>query len=304
MIAVSRSRSSALSSFSTMSEDGSLSSLQNDKRPFQENFESYVEKTRKYSKVGFEEALAFVREGALLRQQIQKGSLVHCTLEEKRRLIVPFTWFLMFKAIEKREGFLQGMFVVEDPGHKIASFFKEVGYERISSHYHGRSGQNYGIDMPKKLPYGFRTVLFGELSVSEKDGDWTFWKPENHGLGSSYDKVMHALSYVADLALRVIRPSQGEYNRKENLPLCFKKVGKQMRSVGMNIQKDTVAEWGISGLFKAAISCLQKNPSHQQEVVSRRFVQQARASYDWLHIRSGNEVVISEREDPFLYEEV
>jgi hypothetical protein len=276
-----------------------------EKKNFQESFERYVEKTKKHSKVGYEEACTLVHEGEAFLRRLKGGELTFCSRAEKRKYIIPFTWWLMARATDKGQGFLQGMFVFEDPNHTIASFFSSAAYKRSSSHYHGRIiGGNLGIDAPSQLPYGFRTVLFGKLQVRENDGEWTFLKPENYGLESFPELLCHGTDYVFDRIFRLFGHQQGKHDKKEDMLPSFLANKKSMKHSGFVLNKQKISQWGISGLFQAIEPYVDSPEKVTQLPLQQRqsilqFAQNAYSSSDWLHIRYGNEVVISERPDPY-----
>jgi hypothetical protein len=268
------------------------------------DFRDYVEKTKSYSGVGYEEAKTFVKEGDLFLKRLRSGELKEVTQEKRRIFIIPWTWFLVSKACEKREGFFQGMIVFEDPKHEVANFFSPAASSRLSSHYPGRvEGENFGIDELHKLPYGFHTVLFGKLKVPDGEGDWTFWKPENFGIESPCEFVFHAIDYCNFKFLKTCNIGFGAFGRDEHLKGKFVEDGLRMQSAGFPVSCHTVEEWGSAGVFPTILPYL-KSPesahslSADQKMTLFHYLQSIR-SHDWIHIRSGKEVVISEKADPY-----
>lgn len=272
----------------------------------QNNLYTYVEQTKKYSHVTFEQAQAYIKEGEAFIQLLQAGQLDRCTREEKRQYALPFTWWLMSKAIEKGQGFQQGMFMFEDPSHRIADFFGQVATKRASSHYHGRiKGSNFGIDVASGLPYGFRTVLFGKLStLGPNEGEWSFWKPENYGIESLKEIVRHGLDYLWSRVEFLFGCEQGPRDHKEDLLPLFKEHKKRMKKAGFTVPFIKMKDWGISGLI-AALSPYMKNKECFEELRSNAlkrntvvaFLRDLLPRYDWAHVRQGNEALISARED-------
>jgi hypothetical protein len=65
-----------------------------------------------------------------------------------------------------------------------------------------------------------------------------------------------------------------------------------------------IGTWGLAGLFHTILpyvddpSQVDQLPLQQQQALLN-FLRDALAAYQWLHIRSGHEVVISKRKDPY-----
>ncbi len=279
-------------------------SLPPSKETVMNHFREYVEQTISYSSVEYDEALIFVRQGEHFLNSLRRGQLQNATQEERRNYIIPWTWFLIYKACAKGESFLQGMIVFEDPKHEVANFFSPAASPRLSSHYPDRvEGENYGIDQPSKLPYGFHTVLFGKLKVPDGEGEWTFMKPENYGLESTGEFLLHTIDYCKFRCLKTCAFSFVKFGRDEHLKEQFVEDGLRMQSAGFHINPQTVKEWGIAGMFPA-ISPYIKSPESipslrpNQKEALYLFLRSVK-SHDWIQIRSGKEVVLSEKADPY-----
>ena len=99
--------------------------------------------------------------------------------------------FLTAKGMEKSDGFSEGAFSIQDPGHQLRNYLDtctEV-YQRPSSHIskftEAPGGTHRGIDIDGdvKLPFGKATVLYGAMNdgVEGMKGDRLFIKMESHG---------------------------------------------------------------------------------------------------------------------------
>ena len=99
--------------------------------------------------------------------------------------------FLTAKGMEKSDGFSEGAFSIQDPGHQLRNFLDSCSevYQRPSSHIskftEAPGGTHRGIDIDGdvKLPFGKATVLFGAMNdgVEGMKGDRLFIKMESHG---------------------------------------------------------------------------------------------------------------------------
>ena len=92
----------------------------------------------------------------------------------------------------KKGFFTEGTFVVEDKDHRLFNFLRSVpgAYKRISSHFKDYKTQHYGLDIPN-LPCLKQHILFGQTAQG-----YMFIKPENHGIGTLGDALMHGQEFV------------------------------------------------------------------------------------------------------------
>jgi hypothetical protein len=125
----------------------------------------------------------------------------------------------MSLAIEKKQGFQEGAFVIEDESDHLYNFLLSSGgaYKRGSSHFHGRVPDKLqnGIDIfNEQLPAGKRTFLFERIENMEKPDlpkHVLFIKPENYSArmekDASYDFVMHGAEFaIAQYNKQFVRP--------------------------------------------------------------------------------------------------
>lgn len=149
------------------------------------------------------------------------------TQEEYLQSIISLIWYLYGEAINKKQGFTEGTFVIEDKNFKLYDFLigyvKKVNpeitgtitdpasasannpfaYSRISSHYKAEQKlyRQYGIDIrfDKKsealplLPSGKRHLVFGKI---DEKRNLIFIKPENYGIYTTHEKAMHGYEFV------------------------------------------------------------------------------------------------------------
>jgi hypothetical protein len=269
------------------------------------HFQRYVEHTAPYSAVNLQRASALVEEGKKFLTLLRGGLLQAPTGEQRRNYIVPLTWYLMSRACEQGEWFVDGMFVFEDPGHTVTNFFSSVASRRLSSHYHGRvMGSNFGIDQPTGLPSGCRTVLFGALNVLNAGGEWMFLKPEDHGTESCFELSLHAVDYCLHLSRTCLGIKKPAYSRVETPPKRFHRHAKALAQAGFPLSSALERTWGLSYLFQTALPYMNAPDSVSslspcQRATLRDFLQDASSSYEWLSVRNGHEVVLSERVDPY-----
>lgn len=137
-------------------------------------------------------------------------------------------WFLMGAAIEKRQGFKQGSFLIEDREERIYKFFEKMPRkgERSSSHYIGRSNEyrgwssyliksssHMGVDvLTGTMPAYKRTLDIAQvesppsLTPSLISKPMLYIKPENYSpfltTGYGFDATMHGWEYLRSLATK------------------------------------------------------------------------------------------------------
>ena len=199
------------------------------------------------------------------------------------------------------------MFVFSDPDYQVASFFSSAASKRISTHYEKRSiGSHFGIDTEfgryrGKMPNGFHTVLFGQLDAPG-GGQWSFFKPEDHGLESFGEKVRHGVDYCWSRILRLLGREAGPYDRREDFPASLTGEVKALKRAGFTIPKKCLSTVGFSGLSQVMMPYAYCRDNlafltQDQRKALRKFLEKVLFSYDWLQVRLGAEVVICDEED-------
>ncbi|MEJ5301214.1 MAG: hypothetical protein WHS38_09525 [Thermodesulforhabdaceae bacterium] len=269
-----------------------------------------------------------INKGYELWKGIQEGTIHrNATPEDVRNLMT----FLMAKAMEKGPGFSEGAFSIEDPEHKLKNFLTSCPDSRISSHITefqqaSEGGHFRRIDLP--LPYGNRTLLFGEMTGL---GDRLFLKMEtggsrlfNFGANRSEAPVRdrplrwrdvgqflsHARGYIGT-HLREFSDflfANSSESRKERIPTevskSFRRLISQFRQEGKTQLADTLerdnplsSSRGIRTIV-ANIDEALKNPSIDQKTMDllKQFENHLKLRYDHLDVRIGQEIVLNEDE--------
>lgn len=118
-------------------------------------------------------------------------SLAEVTPQERAAMMAPFHWYLMFLSIhQEKDYFHEGMIVFKDPGHRIKNFFKGAQgiYRRWSSHFCERVPSSFqycrflGFNtnaLDVNLSAKKKTVIFSELEMLDRQGEWTMIKAED-----------------------------------------------------------------------------------------------------------------------------
>lgn len=123
----------------------------------------------------------------------------------------------------KEQMFEEGTFLITHPrAEAIIEFLKKGAYERISSHFPASKEQHYGLDI-QNMPTEKQTLLFGHV---DRKMNSIFIKPESHGTNTFQDLVLHGISYVQSVGVKMQAALTGGPShdddpkfRKERVPL-------------------------------------------------------------------------------------
>jgi hypothetical protein len=264
----------------------------------------------------FEQVKTFIQRGETLVTEIQNGRANSIGLSQRAEMIAEMVWYMLYCAVCEDQEFSQGTFVVRDPGHAIFKFFQSTlgmvggAAPRDSTHFADRilpsysaDGKKivktYGIDVKpsekKGLPANMRTVNFAAIETI--DGfDWSFFKPEAHGVEDWTDFMMHAWDYVKTRPARWMKKADGPNEYREHLPLEVEK-GFFAVTKGSNLPP-VVKKFGISGIFSELHKmCKDSNVPQETKKKITTFLHDLSQKYNHLEVRKGNEVVLG---DSFL----
>lgn len=256
----------------------------------------------------------FIDEGKDLVEKIQNGQAASIPIGERKRKMVPLVWYMLYFSVCKNQGFSQGTIVFRDPGHAISKFFLACGqpavYPRQSSHFPKRllptffEGEekitSYGIDIPQDhkngLPANKQTVNFCPIQTKDKL-DWSFFKPEEWGLGDWYQFMRHTWDYIATRPAHMLGEPNGPDDRKEHLPAKLKEEFKKIyaEATGQNTAPDDVKTFGIAGA-KAVFETMLNDEEISDEIKTKieNFLKTLRKKYDYLDARNGKEAMLGE----------
>lgn len=250
-----------------------------------------------------EQVGSLIRTGEALLKIVDRGKEAEIPLIDRKSLMAGFVWMLMFRAHQTGQSFEQGMFVFDDPDHRIVRFFSEEGAGssvRPSSHFKQRREDSWGMDIVQDyttgLPAHHQTAHFGRLKPSAEGISLSFLKPENWGLQTWDQWVGHALDFFVT---RLHNPeSSGQ--RKEHLPEKVKSdFQKIFASVEIKIDDSIVKDlntYGLSGMIRFLIGCIEKLDLTSDQLLSiKKFFKELDEKYDDLHaqLRTGDEAIVS-----------
>jgi len=273
-------------------------------------FTQYVhEKCSNYTLKDVEE---FIKEGKRLIEEVQKGRAALIPYNERKSKIVPLTWYMLYFAVCKNQGFDEGTIVFQDPGHAISKFFLACGrpavHPRKSSHFQDRLlptffeneklTTSYGIDIPQDykngLPGTKRTVNFCPLKTN--DGlNWSFFKPEKWGLDDLYQFTRHAWDYIATRPAHLFGDPNGPEDRKEHIPPSLKTTFEEIyyKATSQSVLPQEVKTFGIAGMktvFEGLLKSNQLSLETQGKITV--FLNELCKTYDYLDTRNGNEALL------------
>jgi hypothetical protein len=249
-----------------------------------------------------------IEEGKQIIHQIQNGSTNWGRLLQRKNDTTCIMLYLMYRAVAKNQGFNQGMFKVRDPGHALMKYILECGSPavkpRISTHFNPQllpsvldgveSTTAYGINID--LPGKKRHVLFGPIKTL--DGlDYTFFKPEDHGVDTWMEWTAHGMDYCVSKAKHWTGTANGPNDRKEHvLPeirAIFDKIYEEVP-----VQKralDKVTTFGIAAMkfvFEELLNDAEIADATKEKM--KQFIADLHTKYQYDHVerRNGHEVVL------------
>lgn len=150
-------------------------------------------------------------------------------------LLASITWAFMRRAVEKKQTFNEGTFVIEDPNGSLYAYLNQLKpYRRLSSHFDKRSlplklfssllpkfaSLQLGKDITTyPLPSGHRTILFAQIDAGT-ERQALFFKPEKAGADfTTLDFWIHMADYFVSLTRRGKAGANEQAGmRKERIP--------------------------------------------------------------------------------------
>lgn len=246
-------------------------------------------------------AIEMINKGKKLVAGVIDGTIESGNHED----LLHFTWFLMYKAIEKQQGFDSGAFAIEDGNQRLYQFLLKSKasspvYARPSTHYANRSPKkHHGIDVFDELmPAKKRTLLFS-MANNEDGSQFLFIKPENFSAlispSTAFDVWMHTVELFAAQRNKLLYPgSDDEPNmRKERVPSAVLKDFEKLLNVQPGIDKTEIRRkaklYGITFMYRYVQNLDREYP----EFDTQKFLSSLQ-EYDHLDKRTGREVYLTQ----------
>lgn len=257
--------------------------------------------TRFCTNMNVDMAMKMVDKGKTLIAGIMNGNIKSGNHQD----LLHLSWFLMYKAIEKNEGFEEGAFAIEDSNNALFNFLLQskatsTPYYRPSTHYANRSPKkHHGIDIFDELmPAKKRTLLFSTAN-NEDGSQFLFIKPENFSAliapSTAYDVWMHTVELFAAQRNKLLYPgSDDEPNmRKERVPSAVLKDFEKLLNVQPGIDKTEIRRkaklYGITFMYRYVQNLDREYP----EFDTQKFLSSLQ-EYDHLDKRTGREVYLTQ----------
>lgn len=241
---------------------------------------------------------SLVRQGQNLLIALRNNSAETLPHQQRRQLISPLVWILMFTAHKQNLAFEQGMFVFDDPDYRLVNFFSVVATSRPSSHFHKRREDSWGIDVEQNyltgLPGNHQTAHFGRLKENQNRQKRSFLKPENWGMETWWQWLRHFMDYMWT---RVHNP-QDELKRKEH---CPQNIINYFTTLYVKLTHHSeipldIDTFGISGMVRFLMHYLETNPENEQLYLIPPFLKWLDENYPDISEldRKGDEVILCE----------
>lgn len=277
------------------------------------------------------ETLKWISSGQTLMTKILNDSYKPPVAKDKsEEELTSLSWFMMFAAFKKKQGFEEGAFVIEDPDLRLYNYLKTspgIG-ARASSHFVGRSPDNNnmsgfimksalhdGLDvLTGRMPAKKRTLDFTLFDAYEKEKKLLFIKPENYSpfvtTEYGYDFCMHGVELVEAQARKRLQKGGDDQPgmQKERIPDAVKETFGKIVDI-VNTQKISLPEkfkrenlkkdanlWGIAFMFDL-VKNLKSIGGHNQKLneAIENFALSIQG-LDHLENRTGREVFLSAQE--------
>jgi len=277
------------------------------------SFLTYVQRYSASNSQYVQTCLSLIAEGEKLVEAFSRypandpraPEMMYPTAEERMKLISPVTWHLMFLAeIRYGKAFPEGMFVFQDPGHRMGKFFSLKVKSRMSTHFHGSRLDSLGKDIVQNgidgLPAGHQTSHFGRLETLDPHCQYTFLKPETHGTESPLQMLGHGFSWAWTRLMHALgrASSAGQYKEHppEKIKARFFALYKQIASLDENEKaKGLVNTFGIAWMMcslRDHLKILKKGLDQSVSAQIRALMHDIAAQYDCLLVRKGEEVIL------------
>lgn len=219
-------------------------------------------------------------------------------------------WFLFAMAIAKNQGFEEGTFVIEDPEFKIYDYLKDISLSRHSSHFKEHAKTQMGIDV-LGLPAEKQTLLFG---IANKDKQLIFIKPENYGVYTWWDTIMHGVEFGHAQGRKWLPATFGsddqENWRKERVPKDaiskYKSLRQELLTANLIQPALEPKDININTIYIELKNWLAQNESEglvasvseqNKSIIDKvqAFKKELEDKYDNLDIRYGREVILLQK---------
>lgn len=260
------------------------------------------------NEISVETAQSYIDKGKVLIGQIMDGTKT----DGKEEDLLHLTWFLMAQGIKKGQGYQEGAFMIEDRNKKLYNFLLKsqgenasTSYVRPSTHFKGRTDQQYGLDVfHQDMPCKKRTLLFGMIDNKDSSEQVLFIKPENFSayvsVAKFYDAWYHGWEMIVAQKNKLLYEGldDAENMRKERVPtevtkefvklikLLRKNPGFDYKAVHSDAKK-----YGIS-FMNGFIDNLQEKPAGFDPSRFKSLIR----DYDHLEARTGREVYLTAQE--------
>ena len=257
------------------------------------------------------EYLSLIEQGRRTVLSVMDNETDQLSLSERKSYldhIVSLIWYFYALGINKNQGFLEGVMVLEDPDQRIYTFLhnyiKKVnhknllkrslistnpyGYPRQSTHFtqDQKNFIQYGIDIrlindkvaQKFLPGNKAHILFGRLA-----NGLMFIKLERYGLYYKDGFIGHAGGFLklalSRITSKFVTPRESRFHRKEYMPQWIKRGYRNF--------------YGEKCRLKTIKDIIQQNQSSNH---CDNLVETIKQYYDHTGLRYGNELILGKKE--------
>ncbi len=240
-----------------------------------------------------------IAEGKRFVADLRAGRLNNVPLDERRKYMAPFVWYLMSLAeVHQGKGFKEGMLVFQDPEYRMHDFFAAAATGRESSHYRGSRLTSFGMDIVQDgktgLPGNHQTAHFGKRLTLDPQNQYTYLKPEAYGTESIGQMVGHALDYLKTRIPHLLGHGSKADECKEHVPPALSK--QFLKLCGEIDLKDynpkLMKDFGVAAMGKTLDDYLKVNPKSPHAEKIAEFVVNELEDYDL--VRTGREVVLED----------
>jgi hypothetical protein len=273
-------------------------------------------------------AQEWITKGQTLIKSILQGShKPPSDLNISQEELTSIGWFLMYMAIQKKQGFEEGTFMLMDPEERLFNYLENSKgvFKRASSHFVGRSPDNddlsslifksakhSGLDiLTGLLPADKRTLDFALIDLRNSKQKLLYAKFENFSPNMStangYDFLMHGVEFIKAQATKRLQkggddlPGMQKERVPDNTKDAFGKVVDFLVKSQSNptpFKLDTAKKeaqlWGIAYMYDL-IENLKKDPIIKNPNLKKAIedFDSTIKNLDNFEFRTGREVFIS-----------